>query len=176
MSKVTRELYKQLGMCQICGKEKPIAGITYCRVCKARKIEYDIATKSHLAEEQKAERREKKRKQLNEYRKTLRESGICIDCCKRKAKSNYVRCEICLAKDRVRHENKRRTDGYPSRQFIVESGICYHCCKLPALKDKKLCRSCYEKAVLSLEKAREYITSGWLYEDFKFGKYGKPRR
>jgi hypothetical protein len=66
---------------------------------------------------------------------------------------------------RTAHQN-----GVVSREQWVADKNCFTCGKHPALPGKKLCQSCYSKTLVTITNARKYVKSGWLFENFVFGK------
>ena len=163
--------YKQHGICVDCNRENALPGITYCRCCKARRIEYN-RTEWERHKERLIPINRERNKSLYWQRK---EAGLCTRCGKNQPDTGKAKCTRCLRKDAQIHQKSARGKSVQSRYDWLSKGLCWTCGKNPHIKGKKVCQSCYDKSIVSLAEARKNIKSGWMFEDFKFGKYDKDR-
>lgn len=161
--------YKQHGICVDCNQENALPGITYCRCCKARRIEYNRTEWEKHKDRLIPINREHK-KSLYWQRK---EAGLCTRCGKHPPETGKAKCTACLRKDAAVHMRTAHRNGVVSREQWAADKICFTCGKHPALPGKKLCQYCYSKTLATIANARKHIKSGWMFEDFKFGKYDK---
>ena len=91
--------------------------------------------------------RDKDLEQKKKVKLERKEKGLCVECGKRKAMNNRVRCGICLAKDRKRHnlKNTELKDPTKNRQYRLENHLCYTC-GTPLDKNNKstVCDKCHK--------------------------------
>lgn len=158
--------YRQHGICTDCHSENALPGIAYCRCCKAQRIEYNRKN----WEKQKEKRNPINRERNKSVYRQRKEAGLCTRCGKKKPETGKVKCSRCLRKDAQIHRKSARGRNVQSRYDKLSQGLCWTCCKFPHIPGKKICQSCYDKSLVSLEKARQCITSGWMHENFVFGK------
>lgn len=159
-----REWYAEHGICIACGRNDAVKGIKLCQECRLKQA--DASAEYHEAHREKRLAEFKVRNK--ERYKQRRETGLCVRCGKRPAAEGRIRCGICLAKDRARHEKRRREQGVMPRYLFGNGEFCVTCGK-PS-DGEKLCPVCYEKSVRSIAYARSCVKSGWQSENFMFGR------
>lgn len=179
-NKERREFYKAHGICCQCGREKATKGRSYCLNCLDKISISGYKYRATWSEEKKAEylgRAAKYHKRLYNERKA---TGICVDCGKKKAEENRVRCGICLDKQRRRQEKiRRQNDNIIPRALYGVDGNCA-CCGGPVRgENEKCCERCYEKITKAGVKGRaniDYKAHRWRAENsivFKNNKGGR---
>lgn len=134
--KEREDYYKKIGRCTRCGNQDAytLNGKTLCYDCNCKNKEY---SKKHHERY-----RTKDNEKMRERTKTLRKQGLCIDCGKRRAKNNRVRCEQCLLKNnKMVKAHKNRVN----RDMVKYMDICYLCCKNPIVEGHKVCTQCLNK-------------------------------
>ena len=90
-----RDRNKQNGICVSCGRNYAEPGYVRCKPCyiKARRGEKKRDPDGTIH-----------RDYVRELRQKRKDAGLCVDCGKRKPQEGYVRCAICIKKDRERRE------------------------------------------------------------------------
>lgn len=132
-SKDSRKFAIEHHLCTCCFKERTYGNERMCLLCKAKAYEYRQKRKESMSEEEykdfKLKYRDKDLEQKKKVKLERKEKGLCVDCGKRKAMNNRVRCGICLAKDRERHnlKNAELKDPTKNRQYRLENHLCYTC-------------------------------------------------
>lgn len=103
--------FLSLGICPICKKEKLYGDERRCLTCKGKQAIYYHSVKNDT--DKYRERVKSKLEYDKLARRTRKANGICIECGKRKAKYNRVRCEICLEKsaERTRLSRYRKEEA-----------------------------------------------------------------
>ena len=96
------------------------------------------------------------RKNLSKLRAKRKESGLCIECGKKKDRSFGTRCVDCLS---ILTEHAERM-----RKRRLEQGLCANCGKK---KDTNItwCKACIEiKSQLAKERKKERLEKGLCYK------------
>ncbi len=138
-------------LCTNCYKERTYGNERTCLSCRIKANERKQKREKLLSEEEYNTIKQKYRLQSKDWKKRVtaerKEKGICVDCGKRKAVSGRLRCGICLAKDRERHNLKNAELKNPTknRQYRLENHLCYTC-GTPLDKDNKstVCDKCHK--------------------------------
>lgn len=144
---MSRDIYKELGICIVCEKEKVEPNKTSCWKCLERdrknKIQYrknDTYNKKH-----------------NEYRRELhakrKENGLCTRCGKKA--TIYTKCLECYVKNRKYRESKN-ADIARSERASYE--MCYFCGN-EVVPGKKVCSVCSERLLENAQKMNEAVRS-----------------
>lgn len=156
------ERYKHLkesGCCIQCGKPKKTEGVR-CEACRQKKNAYE-----------------------KEYRRLMKEIGICVACKTNPVLGEEITCTECKNKDIQRHvkynmlhhdeirsrERKRRNQA---REKLRDEGVCIRCGKRSATDGYKTCAICRVK-INKYRKNRytkrhpiernEWVDNGWCY-------------
>lgn len=106
--------FLSLGICPICTRNKLYGDERRCLDCKEKSALYYNTIKRDVKRYK--ERLEKKLEQDKITRAERKEKGICIECGRRKARYNRVRCEICLEKNAT----KARLIRYSKEEALKE--------------------------------------------------------
>lgn len=157
-NKERKEFYKAKGICCQCGREKAAKGRSFCLNCLDLRSVYYYRHRQGMSEEKKAEYREKAAKSHKKLYDERKAAGICVDCGKKKAEGNRIRCGICLEKQRKRQENiRRQNDNIIPKELFGVDGRCV-CCGRPVRGEgEKCCERCYEKITKAGVKGRANI-------------------
>ena len=142
---MSRDIYKGLGICIVCEKEKVEPNKTSCWKCLERdrknKIQYrknDTYNKKH-----------------NDYRRELyakrKENGLCTRCGKKA--TIYTKCLECYTKNRK--YRKTRKDNIV-RAERVSYGMCYFCGN-DILPGKRVCSECYKRLLVCTQKMNDAV-------------------
>lgn len=150
-SKDSRKFAIEHHLCTCCFKERTYGEERMCLLCRAKAYERRQKRKESMSEEEykefKLKYRDKDLEQKKKVKLERKEKGLCVDCGKRKAMNNRVRCGICLAKDRERHnlKNNELKDPTKNRQYRLENHLCYNC-GISLDKDNKntVCDNCHK--------------------------------
>lgn len=93
--------YKNHGICTNCHKEKVYQKQSLCLECRLRKLSIAQERRANMTEEERQKRNELKRVSNYNLYHQRKDSGICVDCGKRKPVKG-VRCEGCRMKNNWR--------------------------------------------------------------------------
>ena len=150
-SRDSRKFAREHYLCTCCFKERTYGEERMCLLCKAKAYERRQKRKEAMTEEEykefKLKYRDKDLEQKRKVKLERKENGLCVDCGKRKALNNRVRCGICLAKDRERHNlrNAMNRDITKSKQYRLKNHLCYNCGTLLDKDNKNtVCNKCSE--------------------------------
>lgn len=138
-------------LCTNCYKEKTYGNERTCLSCRIKANERKQKRKGLITEEEYNVIKQRYRLQSRDWKKRVtaerKEKGICVDCGQRKAINGKLRCGICLAKDRERHnlKNAELKDPTKNRQYRLENHLCYTC-GTPLDRDSKstVCDKCHK--------------------------------
>ena len=136
MSQSTYYKRKERGVCNICGKRKPVEGKLICQDCADKQKEY-----------------------RNKNRQFFRENNLCVRCGKNKVFGDEKECPECLAYMAEVNKKSREKHGGNSTYYkkdikrLKENGICRGCRKRKVAEGKTYCEICLEKKRI---KAQEY--------------------
>lgn len=171
---------KSIGVCPMCGKEKPEDGKSLCKQCRAKcreearlrreqaidlglcpkcqkvrlyvgeKICPDCLEKARKFRE--SHRDDINRKQVIYHAKRMaeRDETKCIYCQRRPPEPGYKSCEYCRAKLRKKYSERRAGRLTPSER--PRYGLCYFCGE-PVVNGKKVCQKHYDMALEHLKRA-----------------------
>lgn len=140
-------IYKELGICVVCGKRETEPNRVSCFECLERDRRYmAMKRKKGLCDNNKINQAHR-----NLYAKR-KEEGICTKCGKRKA-TNGILCLDCYVKSR-RNRNEKK-DGI-LRMERPNYGMCYFCGN-PVFSDKHVCQCCYDRLLVNTSKMNESV-------------------
>ena len=123
---------KRMGLCPVCGKNRPLDGKVICGECN------------------------KLRQQNRDYK---RKHNICVKCGRNKVAPNRKYCDECLEQRRARYQEQAKTKEYVEttklyrtrhNQKYKENGLCLTCGK-PVFENHTLC---YNHLIIQRNNAR----------------------
>lgn len=140
----TYKFYQQMGVCPRCRKNKLYGNEKRCPECRAKEAERSAKRKRSPEDISRWNKN---------YRQRLKDKGICLDCCKRKAEDGHTLCRICMDKRAEYQRIRRGTPLCGERNYRALHGICYVCGKNPCMDGKKVCTACYGVSMANLNRA-----------------------
>ena len=129
MRKKYYDIYKKLGICTSCGKNKAEEGRVHCLECaikdaeRKRTYNYD---------------KERKAKYIKRKRELCDAFGICTTCCTREKYKGKL-CIECYLKSKRRYREKQIEKGVTPRDMRRDFNVCFYCGK-PAVEGKRVCQ------------------------------------
>lgn len=161
-------------VCVCCAQEAAYKTGVLCRACRARQNASNAEYKRrHPKTQEEIRKQNGKILDLRQQRKDSR----CCPMCGRPVGDGHVHCAHCRARMRQYYQNHRKQKhDRISREIGMELGLCCWCLREQALPGRKLCAACYDKAVKSIEHARQFVKGGFRSGGFYFGKYDRGER
>ena len=144
------DVYKELGICVVCGKRLAEPGRVSCIECLSRDRIKKRQDRQKMTEEERKEKNQQINKAHRELYKKRKDAGVCTRCGQRKpmiGRPICIECHVRAVRNRKPKRGKPRSE-YPNH------GLCYFCGS-PTYKDFKVCKSCYERLERLRERKRE---------------------
>lgn len=161
--KKSREMYRKMGVCPVCRRNKILGEEKTCPECLAQAAIYVNKNRAKMS---KAEYNSYMRSYSERTYRKRKESGICTRCGKRKATEGYFTCYVCRTRD-TEQKRLRNAPKIPRNERYLH-GICFFCDN-PVEPGWKTCevhhKMCADNATCeNAKKARERLRKeGILY-------------
>lgn len=140
---MSRDVYKELGICTTCGKEKAEPNKASCWECLERYRKYQAKKRENGNYNKETANR--LHREMYAKRKEL---GLCTKC-GRKKQSAQVLCTEC----RIKNNRRRRKDTL-ERSDRVGIRMCYFCGD-NIIPGKRTCPKCYKRTLKSVQKMND---------------------
>ena len=144
MRKKYYDIYKELGICTYCGKNKAMENRVLCPDC----LEKDSARPKTYDKERKRQYSKRKKELCDAF-------GVCTSCMTRD-KYKGSQCIDCYTKRMRKYREKQAKEGKLPRNLWSEYGLCSHCGE-PAVEGHKLCSKHLEIARNNATHMRTFI-------------------
>lgn len=109
------DVYKELGICVVCGKRLAEPGRVSCIECLSRDRIKKAEKRKEMTEEERKEKNQQISKGHRELYKKRKDAGVCTRCGKRKPMSGHPICIECHI--RAARNRKLKRGGYRDRNI-----------------------------------------------------------
>lgn len=144
MRKTYYDLYKSMGLCTCCGKNKAEPNRVLCLECAVKDSERD----KKYDKKRKAEYSKRKRELCDAF-------GVCTTCMTRD-KYKGKRCMECYLKAKRKYKEKQREEGAVPRDMRRELDLCFFCGE-PVVPGHRVCAKHLKVGIMSASNARTFV-------------------
>lgn len=122
-TRARKDLYRRLGICSYCGKEKLYGDEKSCLSCR----EKVRARKERYLEKKKCEIDRKTNERRRRKYQECKQAGICTKCMKNKAEEGYSKCLQCRNKIHDYPSYIKHSRSEIKREERWKHGLCFFC-------------------------------------------------
>lgn len=163
-------LYKSLGICPQCRRNKSAPKHVLCLECLSDISERNYQRRSKLTDEQHQAESQRATENKRKRRERRKASGLCVECGRRPPKDGRLRCGVCLYKNRERMKRYNIAKGRNPQELLLAHDVCWICGGEP-LPGKRLCTVHYDIAMANLRKANQNRdNTNHIWRKLKYGK------